>query len=68
MFGKGTMYIIPQRKDLTALVRRLDIEDRVSMPGWMDNPYDFMARASLSALSSRMEGLPTVLTEPLACG
>ena len=32
MFGKGIMYIIPQRKDLTALVRRLDMEDRVSGP------------------------------------
>ena len=57
-----------QRKDLTALLRRLDLEDRVSMPGWVDNPYAFMARASLFALSSRMEGLPTVLIEALACG
>ena len=57
-----------QRKDLTALVRRLDLEDRVSMPGWVDNPYAFMSRASLFAMSSRMEGLPTVLIEALACG
>ena len=57
-----------QRKDLTALVRRLDLEDRVSMPGWVDNPYAFMARASLFATSSRMEGLPGVLIEALACG
>ena len=57
-----------QRKDMTALVRRLDLEDRVSMPGWVDNPYAFMARASLFATSSRMEGLPTVLIEALACG
>ena len=57
-----------ERKDLTALVRRLGLEDRVSMPGWVDNPYDFMAHASLFALSSRMEGLPTVLIEALACG
>ena len=57
-----------QRKDLTALVRRLDLEDRVSMPGWVDNPYAFMARASLFVTSSRMEGLPGVLIEALACG
>ena len=57
-----------QRKDLIALVRRLDLEDRVSMPGWVDNPYAFMARTSLFVLSSRMEGLPTVLIEALACG
>ena len=57
-----------ERKNLTALVRELDLEDRVSMPGWVDNPYAFMARASLFAISSRMEGLPTVLIEALACG
>ena len=57
-----------QRKDLTSLVRRLDLDDRVSMPGWVDNPYAFMARASLFATSSRMEGLPNVLIEALACG
>ena len=57
-----------QRKHLTALVRRLDLEDRVSMPGWVDNPYAFMARASLFATSSRMEGLQNVLIEALACG
>ena len=57
-----------QRKDMTALVRRLNLEDRVSMPGWVDNPYAFMARASLFATSSRMEGLQNVLIEALACG
>ena len=57
-----------QRKDMTALVRRLDLDDRVSMPGWVDNPYAFMARASLFATSSRMEGLQNVLIEALACG
>ena len=57
-----------QRKDMTALVLRLDLDDRVSMPGWVDNPYAFMARASLFATSSRMEGLQNVLIEALACG
>ena len=57
-----------RQNDLTALVRSLDLEDRVSMPGWADNPYAFMARASLFVLSSRIEGLPTVLIEALACG
>ena len=57
-----------ERKNLTALVRELDLEDRVSMPGWVDNPYAFMARASLFAISSRMEGLSNVLIEALACG
>ena len=57
-----------ERKLLTALVRKLDMEDRVSIPGWVDNPYAYMARASLFATSSRIEGLQNVLIEALACG
>lgn len=63
LLGEGS-----QRKNLTALVRKLHLEDRVSMPGWVDNPYAFMARASLFVTSSRKEGLPGVLIEALACG
>ncbi len=57
-----------QRKDLALLVHRLNLENKVSMPGWVDNPYAFMARASLFVTSSRLEGLPGVLIEALACG
>jgi glycosyltransferase involved in cell wall biosynthesis len=32
------------------------------------NPYAYMARAAVFALSSRWEGLPTVLIEALCCG
>lgn len=57
-----------QRKNLGTLVRELGMEDTVSMPGWVDNPYAFMARASLFVTFSRMEGLQNVLIEALACG
>jgi glycosyltransferase involved in cell wall biosynthesis len=40
----------------------------VEFPGYVENPYAFMAAASTFALSSRHEGLPTVLIEALACG
>ena len=33
-----------------------------------ENPYRYMTRAGLFALSSRWEGLPTVILEALACG
>ena len=58
----------PLRGDLEDLVRSLGLEDRVSMPGWVDNPYAFMSRARLFVLSSRHEGFPGVLVEALACG
>ncbi len=38
------------------------------MPGFVDNPYAFMARAAVFVLSSTYEGLPGVLIQALACG
>ena len=57
-----------EREMLEGLVRQLGLEQDVSMPGFVTNPYAFMARAALFVLSSRWEGLPTVLVEALYCG
>jgi glycosyltransferase involved in cell wall biosynthesis len=57
-----------ERLSLEALVRELDLEDEVCMPGFVENPFAYMARASLLVLSSAWEGLPTVLIEALALG
>jgi glycosyltransferase involved in cell wall biosynthesis len=53
---------------LKTLTNELGISDDVAMPGFADNPYAFMARASVFVLSSTYEGLPGVLIEALACG
>jgi glycosyltransferase involved in cell wall biosynthesis len=53
---------------LEALVEDLGLQNHVSMPGFVDNPYAYMSRAALYVLSSRWEGLPTVLIEALYCG
>jgi glycosyltransferase involved in cell wall biosynthesis len=58
----------PDREALEALVNRLGLENDVAMPGFVDNPYAFMSRASVFVLSSLWEGLPTVLIEALYCG
>ena len=58
----------PMRRDLEDRVRALRLEGLVSMPGWVENPYAFMARAALFVLSSRHEGFPGALLEALACG
>ena len=58
----------PDRPVLEALVRQLGLEDDVALPGFVENPYVYMSRASLYVLSSRWEGLPTVLIEALYCG
>lgn len=56
------------RPMLTGLIRQLGLEQDVSLVGFVSNPYSFMTRASAFVLSSRWEGLPTVLIEALYCG
>ena len=63
VLGKGKLL-----NKLLALARDLGISDRVHFAGFVANPYAFLARATLFVLSSRREGLPTVLIEALACG
>jgi glycosyltransferase involved in cell wall biosynthesis len=57
-----------ERPMLEALIEEHGLEKDVSLPGFVMNPYTYMARASLFVLSSRWEGLPTVLIEALCCG
>lgn len=57
-----------RRVDLEALAAELDVAEDVSMPGFVDNPFAFMARADLFVLSSRFEGLPGALIQAMACG
>jgi len=56
------------RSKLEALISELGMSEDVDMPGFVDNPYKYMAHAAVFALSSIWEGLPTVLIECLACG
>lgn len=58
----------PDRPLLETLVAKLGLEQDVSLLGFVENPYAYMAHASLFILSSRWEGLPTVLIEALYCG
>lgn len=58
----------PDRAMLETLVKELGLEQEVSLYGFVENPYVFMKRAKAFILSSRWEGLPTVLIEALFCG
>jgi len=57
-----------RESELRSLVERLGLTDAVSFAGFVDNVYAYMGSASVFVLSSRHEGLPTVLIEAMACG
>ena len=50
------------------MVAQRGLESDVQMPGFVANPYAYMARGAVFVLSSRWEGLPGVLIEALVCG
>ncbi len=57
-----------ERGALTRLARRLGVAADVSLPGFVANPYAWMARASVFVLSSAWEGFSNALLEALAVG
>ena len=58
----------PERRSLEALIAELGLDDAAALPGWVQNPYPWMKGAGAYVLSSRWEGLPSVLIEALYCG
>ncbi|WPL16667.1 N-acetylgalactosamine-N,N'-diacetylbacillosaminyl-diphospho-undecaprenol 4-alpha-N-acetylgalactosaminyltransferase [Thiorhodovibrio winogradskyi] len=57
-----------KRPELEGLIAELGLSESVDLPGFLANPYPFIARANLLALSSAWEGSPNALTEALALG
>jgi glycosyltransferase involved in cell wall biosynthesis len=57
-----------ERLLLENLIFSLELNDDIRMPGFVLNPYPYMARASVFVLSSKWEGLPGVLIEAAYCG
>ncbi|MCX7730891.1 MAG: glycosyltransferase, partial [Candidatus Caldatribacterium sp.] len=47
-----------KRQELETLAQDLGIAQDLDMPGFVQNPYKYMKRASLFVLSSQWEGLP----------
>lgn len=62
ILGEGEL-----RGELEAEIESLGIGADVSLPGFVQNPYAYMYNSSVFVLSSRWEGLPTVLIEAMAC-
>jgi glycosyltransferase involved in cell wall biosynthesis len=67
--GAGNTEKTAERQaQLMGMARDLGVADDVQLLGYQANPYRYLARAGVFALSSRYEGLPTVLVEAMACG
>src|SRR5262249_60411631 len=58
----------PERGSLEALGRELGLGARLVMPGFVENPWAWIGRASAFVLPSRWEGFASVLVEAMACG
>lgn len=56
-----------ERTAIEKLVRQLELDQDICLPGFIPNPFPYMRRASVFVLSSRWEGLPGVLIEALYC-
>ena len=55
-------------KKIHFLIKELDLENRVLLPGFSKNPYAWIKHADLFVLSSDFEGFGRVLAESLAVG
>jgi glycosyltransferase involved in cell wall biosynthesis len=58
----------PERSRLTAMIEKLKLENRVTLPGRIQHTIGFLRTVDLFVMSSRYEGFPNVLVEAMACG
>jgi len=57
-----------ERLALEEKIRTLGLEDRIKLPGYVDNPLSIIKECNCFVLSSDFEGLPGILIEALICG
>lgn len=56
------------RIELEQQINDLGLQNRIFLPGFVDDPSPWFLSADVFVLSSNWEGLPTVLVEALDCG
>jgi glycosyltransferase involved in cell wall biosynthesis len=63
VYGTG-----PEEQALKNLAKKLDVEDRISFPGWVDTPSLIWPGIDLLLFPSRREGSPNAVLDALAWG
>ncbi|MDE7268395.1 MAG: glycosyltransferase, partial [Lachnospiraceae bacterium] len=63
IYGDG-----PLREELLALVREKNLEERVTLPGNIDNVAEMVGRAKIFTLTSNTEGMPNSIIEAMVLG
>lgn len=58
----------PERENLEELLRKYHLDDRITLQGFVENPYSCIKQADILICSSRYEGMSTVITEGLILG
>lgn len=67
---RGSLVILGEgsrRDSLTSLSKELGLHASVHLPGHVENPWWFISKSDVFALSSHFEGFGLVLIEALAC-
>ncbi|AXL34065.1 TPA: N-acetylgalactosamine-N,N'-diacetylbacillosaminyl-diphospho-undecaprenol 4-alpha-N-acetylgalactosaminyltransferase [Campylobacter jejuni] len=62
ILGEGVL-----KDELLALIKELNLEEKVLLLGFDNNPYKYMAKCEFFAFASVFEGFSNVLIESLAC-
>ena len=63
MLGSG-----PLDREVRTAIDELDLDGRIELPGWVDDPVDYYHRARTFVLTSERDALPLTLLEAMACG
>lgn len=58
----------PEKIRLQSLSSKLNVSEQTLFLGYQSNPYPYIRHADALVLTSRLEGLPTVIIEALALG
>ncbi len=57
-----------QEQEVSSRIKDAELEDRIHMLGYIENPYPIMKQACAVCMLSKREGFPTVFTEGITLG